>query len=61
MGTAIVHGVYLAIVEEKRERMPSYADGGATGVAHVVPSGRPHEPLWERIQRFDSFPVWASL
>jgi hypothetical protein len=41
--------------------MPNSADGGAPGVAHVVQSGRPHEPLWEGIRRLDSFPVWVSL
>jgi hypothetical protein len=61
VGTAVIHRVYPAIVEEEGERMPGYADGGATGVAHVVQPGRPHEPLWEGIQRLDSFPAWASL
>jgi len=40
VGTAIVHGVYLAVVEEERERTTGEADGDAPSSEDLVqPSG----------------------
>jgi hypothetical protein len=43
VGTAIVHSVYLAVVEEERKRTTGEADGDATGGAHVVQPTGSHE------------------
>jgi hypothetical protein len=38
--TAVVHGVYLAVMEEERERTTSEADGDAPGGAYLLqPTG----------------------
>jgi len=40
VGTAIIHSVYLAAVEEERERTTGEADGDAPGSADLLqPSG----------------------
>jgi hypothetical protein len=36
MGTAIIHGVHLAIFKEERERVTADPDRHATGGAHIV-------------------------
>ena len=40
VGTAIIHSVYLAVVEEERQRASADSDGDAPGGAHLVqPTG----------------------
>jgi len=50
VGTAIVHGVYPAIVEEERERVSGDPDGGATSGAYVLQASGSHEVIREGIQ-----------
>ena len=61
VGTAVVHGVHPAIVEEERERVPGNPDGGAPGGAHLVQPSGPHEAIRDGIQRRNPFLVYASL
>jgi len=43
VGTAVVHSVYLAVVEEERERTADKADGDAPGGAYLVQPPGSHE------------------
>jgi hypothetical protein len=49
VGTAVVHGAYPAFVEEERERVPGYPDGGAICGAYVLQTGGPHEVIRDGI------------
>ena len=50
MGTAIVHGVHAAVMEEERQRVTGDPDGHATGGAHIVQPAGSHEVRGSRLQ-----------
>src|SRR5215218_7424225 len=56
MGAAVVHSVYLAAVEEERERVTGDTDVHLTGGTHVVQPGGSHEVTGSRLQPRSPFP-----
>jgi hypothetical protein len=45
VGTAIVYGVYPAVVEEERERVSGDSDGSAPSCAYVLQPSSPYEAI----------------
>jgi hypothetical protein len=59
--TAVVHGVYLAVVEEERERTTGEANGDAPGGAYLVQPTGSHKVVRACLQPVTSFPPIRSL